>query len=81
MIKLTLGDGTRIIVNPAAIAYMQSLPDIKSGDKEQPRTKVALMTGESFSVRQGAGQILVAAGFAPAGQKGAKEHEPGASEE
>jgi len=73
MIRLSIADGSRIHLNPAAIAYIQSLPDT-GGDKTQPRTKVVLLTGETLSVRQPPGQVLIAAGFAP--PKSAKAKAP-----
>lgn len=82
MIKLSIADGSRIHINPAAIAYIQSLPDVAAGgDKKQAKTKVVLMTGESLSVRQASGQILIAAGFAPPKPGRAKVSESDASGE
>ena len=78
MIRLTLSDGTRIHVNPNTISYVQPLPITKSGDREQPKTKVVLMGGESLSVREAQGRILAAAGFGPTRRR--KEEEPEATE-
>ena len=64
MIRLSLADGTRIHLNPAAICYIEQLADLKTGDKDQARTKIVLMTGEALSVRQTPYQILMAAGGA-----------------
>ena len=62
MIRMLLADGRKIHVNPSAIAYLEQLPE--SGDeKDQPKTKIVLITGDAVMVRQGTGQILVAAGF------------------
>ena len=58
MIRLSLADGTRVDVNPAAIAYTQLLPEAAGDDKDQAKTKVVLITGETLSVRQAPGQIL-----------------------
>ena len=77
MIKLTLADGSKVHMNPGAIIYMQALPEANPADKEQPRAKVVLVTGESLLVRQGTGQILVAAGLAtPKGAKGREAETP-----
>lgn len=83
MIRLFLSDGRRIHVNPVAIAYLEQLPEPKEGDKEQPRTKIVLMTGDSVLVRQGPGQILVAAGYATSkkDQEPAKESEADAEDD
>lgn len=74
MIKLTLADGSRIDLNPNAIAYMQRLPDSKgSEDKEQPKTRIVLMSGEALQVRQLPASILVATGErSPKHEKGGK---------
>lgn len=79
MIRLSLADGRKIHVNPAAIAYVEQLPDPPGEDKEQPRTKIVLTTGDSVLVRQGTGQILVAAGWATS--KRDKERHDDASDE
>lgn len=75
MIRLFLADGRRIHVNPTAIAYLEQLPEVEGkDDKDQPRTKIVLTTGDAVMVRQGPGQILVAAGLAaPRGKKDGKE--------
>ena len=79
MIKLTLSDGTRIHVNPAGISYLQPLPDSETtGDKEQPKTKVVLMSGECLSVLQTPNRILAAAGD---GRKKKKEHDNNGADE
>ncbi|HLY06606.1 MAG TPA: hypothetical protein VKR31_12755 [Rhizomicrobium sp.] len=86
MIRLFLGDGRRIHVNPAAIAYLEQLPETEGKEnKDAPRTKIVLTTGDSVLVRQGPGQILVAAGFAePKKRKEGEaegEHEGAGAEE
>lgn len=80
MIRLTLADGTRIHVNPATISYLQPLPEA-GDDKEQAKTKVVLVSGESLSVREAQGRVLVVAGFVPSGPKKKKEPETGGSDE
>ena len=73
MIRLTLADGTRIHVNPAVISYIQPLPETDAAaSKEQPKTKVVLVSGETFSVRQPQNQILAATGVE---RKRRKKHE------
>ena len=78
MIRLTLADGTRIHVNPAVISYIQQLPETDApAAKEQPKTKVVLIGGESFSVRQPQNQILAATGFETRRQKKKKDRAEG----